>query len=238
MSFISNLFNILLYKPLFNILIALYVFIPGNDFGISIIILTVMIRTLLYPLSIKAIKSQKSFARIQPMVKEIQEKYKNEKNKQAAEVMALYKKEKVNPFSGIVPLFIQMPVLIALYWVFQHGLSSNHMTNLYGFMPKIKEISPYFLGIVNLSKPNALLAFVAGIFQYWQAKISIYQNKKPEKKDKKSDFSQIIEKQMLYFMPVFTVIILFNLPSAIGLYWCTGTLFMVGQQYIINKKFK
>lgn len=233
---ISQLFNNFLYKPLFNILIALYVFIPGNDFGVAIIILTVGIKLLLYPLNVKAIRSQKAFSKLQPMIKEIQEKYKNEKEKQTTEIMALYKKEKINPFSGIAPLFIQLPVLIALYWVFQKGISTEHLNELYGFMPAPSQIKASFLGLIDLTKPNTLLAVLSGILQYWQAKISLVQTKASSGKKKQSDFTQIMGKQMLYFMPIFTVMILFSLPSAIGLYWSVSTLFMIVQQYIMNRK--
>ncbi|MCX6765196.1 MAG: YidC/Oxa1 family membrane protein insertase [Candidatus Nealsonbacteria bacterium] len=234
---IAQLFNTLLYKPLFNILIALYIFIPGGDFGIAIILLTVLIKLLLYPLNVKAIRSQKAFAILQPQIKEIQEKYKNEKEKQATEIMALYKREKVNPFSGIAPLFIQLPVLIALYWVFQKGINMEHMSELYSFMPVPTQIKASLLGIIDLTKPNIVLAVLSGILQYWQAKMSLFQNKSANKEKKKqSDFSEIMGKQMLYFMPIFTVVILFSLPSAIGLYWSVSTLFMIVQQYIINKK--
>lgn len=229
---IGQLFNLILYQPLFNILIGLYEFVPGKDFGVAIIILTILIRFLLYPLSVKAIKSQKALSKLQPLVKEIQEKYKNEKEKQASEIMALYKKEKINPFSSILPLFIQLPVLIALYWVFQKGIDIAHIKDLYSFMPQPSEIKPFLFGIINLAKPNIILAVLAGAFQYWQAKISTV--KKP--KEKKSDISDMMQKQMLYFMPFFTVLILLSLPSAIGLYWSVSTLFMICQQYIVNKK--
>lgn len=237
MSFISQLFNNFLYKPLFNILIALYVFIPGSDFGVAIIVLTIFIKLLLYPLNVKAIKSQKAFAKLQPQIKEIQEKYKNEKQKQTTEIMALYKKEKINPFSGIGPLFIQLPVLIALYWVFQRGISMEYMKELYSFMPVPGQIKASFLGIIDLTKPSIFLAVLSGILQYWQAKISLFQNKSAASKEKKKkpDFADMMGKQMLYFMPIFTVIVLFSIPSAIGLYWSVSTLFMIIQQYKTNK---
>jgi len=229
---IGQLFNLILYQPLFNILIGLYEFVPGKDFGVAVILLTILIRLLLYPLSVKAIKSQKALARVQPMVKEIQEKYKNEKEKQAAEIMALYKKEKINPFSSILPLFIQLPILIALYWVFQKGIDVVYLKDLYSFMPHLTEIKPFLFGIVDLSKPNIILAVLASAFQYWQAKISVVKHPK----QKKSDISNMMEKQMLYFMPFFTLLILLSLPSAIGLYWSVSTLFMICQQYIVNKE--
>ena len=146
---ISLIFNKILYQPLFNLMVVLYEFLPGKDFGIAVIVLTIFIRFLLYPLSVKAIKSQQTLSKIQPIVKEIQEKYKNDKEKQTTEILDLYKKEKINPFSGIFSLLIQIPVMIALYWVFRTGLDSSQMQNLYSFIPVPGSINPYLLGIIN-----------------------------------------------------------------------------------------
>ena len=110
MSFLINIFNTILYRPLFNFLVLLYKHIPGHDFGLAIIILTVSIILLLYPLGTRAIKSQKDLSEIQPQVKEIQEKYKDNKEEQMREIMGLYKKAKVSPFSGFLLLLIQLPI--------------------------------------------------------------------------------------------------------------------------------
>ena len=91
-----DIFNIILYKPLFNALILLYNFIPGHDFGIAIIFLTIIIKTLLAPLSLKAVKSQKDLQEIQPKIKELQTKYKNDKERQAKELLEIYKSKKIN----------------------------------------------------------------------------------------------------------------------------------------------
>jgi len=103
MSFITGLFNTILYRPLLNFLVLLYKYVPGHDFGIAIILLTVIVKLLLYPLGSKAIKSQKNLAEIQPKIKEIQEKYKDDKEKQTRALMEFYKEAKVNPFSGCLP---------------------------------------------------------------------------------------------------------------------------------------
>jgi len=224
MDFIISIFNTFLYQPLFNILILLYEYLPGRDFGIAVIVLTVLIKFLLYPLGAKTIKSQKALSELQPKVKEVQEKYKDDKEKQAKEMMALYRREKINPFSGFFLLFIQLPVLIALYRVFWQGLKPEQMTFLYSFVPSPGLINPTFLGIINIS-------------QFFQVKMSSMKSKSSAGK-KKSDFSQIMQKQMQYFFPIFTVLILFKLPSAIGLYWLATTLFTIIQQYFFFRRQK
>lgn len=234
MEFLISVFNTILYQPLLNALILLYEYLPGRDFGVAVIVLTILIKILFYPLGIKAIKSQKALSELQPKIKEIQEKYKNDKERQTKEIMALYKKEKINPFTGCLPLLIQLPVLIALYRVFWNGLQPEQMVFLYNFVPLPGIIDQTFLGIVNLAQPNIVLALLAGIAQFIQVKMSASKTKS----DKSSGFAGQMQKQMQYFMPAFMVLILFRLPSAVGLYWLTTTLFTIVQQYCILKKSK
>jgi len=236
MSFLINIFNTILYRPLFNFLVLLYKHIPGHDFGLAIIILTVSIKLLLYPLGTRAIKSQKDLSEIQPQVKEIQEKYKDNKEEQMREIMGLYKKAKVSPFSGFLLLLIQLPILIALYRVFWRGLQSEQMVFLYSFISIPESVNSSFLGVINLAQPHLVLALLAGILQFFLTKMTIPKAKLKNKPNKKSDFSNIMQKQMQYFFPIFTVLILFRLPSAIGLYWITTTLFSIIQQYFVFKK--
>ena len=125
MEFFIGIYNAILYKPLFNILVAFYEYLPGQDFGVAVIALTVFIKVVLYPLGTMSIRSQKNLSQLQPKIKEIQEKYKDDKEKQMKETMQLYKKEKVNPFSGCLPIIIQLPILIALYQVFWLGLQAE-----------------------------------------------------------------------------------------------------------------
>lgn len=236
---IINFFYIILYQPLFNCLILLYNYVPGHDFGIAIILLTLIIRIILFPISVKAVNSQRSLQKLQPQIQEAQKKYKNDKEKQAKEILDLYKKEKINPFSGLLLAIIQLPILIALYRVFWGGLNPKELAVLYGFVLNPGHINALFLHIINLSKPNLTLAIIAGIMQYFQTKMLLPQNAKTLKSAATKaapDFSQMMQKQTLYFFPVFTVIILIGLPSALGLYWTASGLFSIIQQYLIFKK--
>ncbi|MBZ9578254.1 membrane protein insertase YidC [Patescibacteria group bacterium] len=236
MEFFINLFNLILYKPLFNILILFYQYLPGQDFGIAIILLTILIRILFYPLGIKAIKSQKVLQELQPKIREIQKKYKDNKEKQTRAMMELYQKEKINPFSGCLPLLIQLPILIALYQVFRKGLVPGEMINLYYFVPKPGQINPTFLGIMNLGQPSLILAILAGIFQFIQTKMITPKVQEIKMEDRIGQFSKILQKQTLYVFPIFTFFILLKLPSAIGLYWIVTTTFSIIQQYFIFRK--
>ncbi|NCO32045.1 membrane protein insertase YidC, partial [bacterium] len=156
----NSLFNLIFYQPIYNLLLFLYKYLPGHDLGITIVVLTLIIRFILHPLSNYSLKNQKILTKLQPKILEIQKKYKDNKEEQTKATMELYQKEKINPFSGCLPLLLQLPILIALYQVFLKGLD-----------PKIFNLIS--LGIINLSKPNIFLALAKGFLQFFQTKISM-----------------------------------------------------------------
>ncbi len=256
MSLISSFFNIFLYQPLMNILVLFYQIIPGHDFGIAIILLTLLIRLLLYPVSAKGVKSQKIINEIQPEIKEIQEKYKDQKEIQVKKILEIYKKAKISPFSAIAPLIIQLPVLIALYRVLWGVQTTEALSHLYSFIPTPTEIVPLFLKKIDLAHigfiqdingdsrfliGNLLIILGAVIAQFIQMKMVL--SKKPKiknikKNSQNQEIAEKMQKQMVYFFPFFTLFILMKLPLAIGLYWLVSTLFSVIQQYFIFKDYK
>lgn len=231
---LGTIFHEVLYKPLLNALIFIYEIIPGNDLGIAIILLTVLIKVILLPLSKKSIESQKALSKLQPEIKKIQDKYKNDKEKQAKAMMEFYKQNKINPASGCMPLLIQLPILIALYKVFLTGLNSDVLPDLYSFMPHPEHINSMFLGFVNLAERNIPLALIAGGLQYIQTKMIM--PKMTQSKKSEPDFASIMNKQMIYMMPVMTVMISLSFPAGLPLYWITVTLFAIGQQHFVMKK--
>ena len=246
MNFLISAYNLFIYNPLFNFLVFFYNIVPGKDVGIAIILLTLFVRFILYPINSKSIKSQKQLQDIQPKIKEIQTRYKDNKEKQAKKLMELYQKEKVNPFSGCLPLLIQFPILIALYHVFINGFKDESLSILYPFIENPGHINPVSFGIVDLSKSNAGLALIAGALQYFQTKMLMSGKKETkEKEDKKEEetpekktqeFAQLLGKQMLYIMPIITVIFAMSFPSGLALYWAVTTAFAIVQQYFIMKK--
>ncbi len=191
---------------------------------------------ILYPVMMQSLKSQKKIKDIQPKLEEIKNNHKDDKEKQAKETMDLYKREKVNPFGGCLPLLLQIPIMVALYRVFWSGFDPGQMVHLYSFIPHPGEINPYFLGILDLSKTSFLLALVAGAVQFIQSKNMMSRSPiKGKEEGKTNKMSQAMEKQMMYFFPFFTVIILLRLPAAVGLYWTVTALFTLLQQKIIHR---
>jgi len=234
MEILTQAFNTILYQPLVNALVLLYQHIPGKDFGIAIIMLTLITRVLLYPLMLKSLKSQREMAELQPKMQEIQKKYKDDKEGQAKALVELYQKEKINPMGGCLPFLVQFPLLIALYRVFWKGLDPSTMKYLYSFVANPGTINPVSFGFLNLAQPNLVLAVAAGVLQYIQTKM--FTPRQTSQKGGGGMFGDMMQKQLLYFFPVITVLILMKMPSAIGLYWIVTSLFSIGQQYLILKK--
>jgi YidC/Oxa1 family membrane protein insertase len=222
----QNIFFTILYQPLFNALIFIYNCIP--DFGVAVILLSLLIRFALWPLTTKQLESQKKLSKLQPKIKELQKKYKDDKQKLTVETLALYKKEKVNPAGGCLPLLLQLPILIALYSVFKNGLVVSELSSLYPFIKAPEVINSMFLGILDMSKPSLVFAIIAGAFQFLQMKIT---TKGVPKQDGVPDMSK-----MMYFFPIITVMIVRGLPSVIGVYWTVTTIFSIVQYLIINKE--
>jgi YidC/Oxa1 family membrane protein insertase len=234
----SELFNLICYQPIYNLLIFLYNTIPGNNLGVAIIFLTIIIKLLLNPFSSQAIKSQKALQDLQPKIEEIKVKYKDQKEKMGQAMMKLYKQEKINPFSSCLPLLIQFPFLIAVFYIFKDGFNAVDKELLYSFISSPEKINSFFLGI-NLSNPNILLAVLSGIAQFWQTRMMMRKPPPVEvaklKEAKDESMTAMMNKQMLYFMPILTVFIGTTLPAGLALYWFVLTLFMIIQQYFFFK---
>ena len=211
----------------------MYNIIPWHDFGLAIIILTILIRLIFYPLNQKSIVSQKAINVFQPQIKEIQNKFKDDKVKQSQALMELYKQKGVNPASGCLPLLIQLPILIALYRVFLDGLNPKSLSSLYYFISRPEVINPWFLGLIDLSKSNVWMALIAGVLTFFQSKMM---SPSQAKNSNTKDFATMFSRQMVYMMPIVTVIIAWKLPAGLALYWIVITLFGIMQQYLINKK--
>ena len=230
----TTFWNAVFFQPILNLLVWLYVTVPGRDIGIAIILLTVVIKLILYPLTQLQIKQQRAMQELQPKIEEIRQRLKDDKEKQAAELMELYKRDKVNPAASCLPLLIQLPVFIALFSALKTGLASHGLNMLYPFVPNPQTINTMFLGIFDLTKPNYVLAILAGLIQFWQTKqilkppAATVASPPPEvagsEGAKDESMTAIMNKQMTYMMPIMTVVIGFSLPGGLTLYWLTMSL--------------
>ncbi len=225
-------FKAILYTPFLNALIFLYNIVPGHDFGVAIILLTVIIRAILFPLSIRAQRSQRALNLINPKLQELKEKHKGDQAAQGKATMELYKEHGVNPFAGCLPLLIQLPILIALYQAFIAGLNTQSLSGLYSFVHNPGTISTLFLGFINLSAKNRILAIIAGVLQYIQARQS---TKYMQASGTANPQVTAMNKQMLYFLPVVIVVLGWNLASGLVLYWITTTICSMAEQWYLSR---
>lgn len=233
----SSIFQVVFYEPILNLLVFLYNIIPGHDIGLAIIVMTIIIKIILLPLSKQSIKSQKALQSLQPKIEELKKKYANQREELGRAMMALYKQEKVNPFSSCLPLLIQLPFLWAVFVVFRDGLSNHALNNIYSFISQPGVINPVSFGLIDLSKPNVVLAVLAGLAQFWQAKMM--STKRPEVNSagaRDENMMAIMNKQMLYLMPILTVVIGLSFPGGLALYWLVTTVLTAVQQLYLFKK--
>lgn len=233
----AHFFTILFYQPILNLLVFLYNVVPGHDIGIAIILLTIIIKLVLLPLSKKSIESQKALQELQPKMEELKKQYADKKEELSKAMIKLYQENKVNPFSSCLPLLVQLPFLIAVYNVFQAGLKNGSLDLVYPFIYRPEVINVISFGFLDLSKTNIVLAVLAGAAQFWQTRMMI--TTRPPIKDrgaKDEDMAAIMNKQMLYVMPIMTVVIGISLPGGLALYWLVVTILTGLQQiFIFNK---
>ena len=181
---IGNIFDIVLYKPLYNVFIGFIGAFPWIDAGVVVILFTLVVKLILFPLSQKTVRSQIEMKKIQPEIDEIKLKYKDNKQEQALKTMALYKEKGVSPFSGIFLTLIQLPILIALYLVFyKNSLGGVQVEMLYSFIKAPLYINTHFLGLFDITQKNIILALVVAVGQYLQIKYTCLLYTSPSPRD-------------------------------------------------------
>lgn len=226
-----QIYEAVLYQPLLNALIVLYQTVAFNDLGVAIIMLTILIRLVLFPVFQKSARHQAIMQKLQPKLKEIQETHRKDKEKQANAMMGLYREHGINPFSGFLLLLVQLPVLIALYHIFLSSLAPGFLTGLYGFVEAPAAIKTSFLGLIDLGKPSILMVGLAAIAQYFQGRLAVLA---PEK-GREPTQAEKIGRWMTVVGPLITLLIFYRLPAAVSLYWVVTSVFSIGQQSIINR---
>jgi len=186
------------------------------NYGIAILILTICIRTAVQPLSIKSAKSMREMQEIQPLIKELQEKYKGDSQTLNTKVSALYKEHKVNPLMGCLPIIIQMPFLIALFYVLKD----------YAYIEGYER----FLWLPTLSDPDPLyiLPVVVGATTFVQMKLTSAGSMSKEQAS--------MQKIMAITMPLFIGYISFSFAAGLCLYWAFGNFYGITYQFFFNRR--
>jgi YidC/Oxa1 family membrane protein insertase len=237
----SQLFNDFLVIPLYNLLILILTHIPFADLGFAVILLTITVRLILFPLSKSAIKTQLKMKDIQKPIEEIKIKYKNDQQQMAIETMKFYKENDIKPFSGILLLLIQLPIIFALYFVFlKEGLPNIDLNLLYSFVQSPQSVNPNFLGIFDLASKSITLALLAGATQFFQARLMFKKDDQTEQKPTENNFQNDLMKsmqiQMQYVLPGLMIAFSYSLGAVIALYFTTSNIFSILQEIYLKKK--
>ncbi len=236
MNIFSLLYTEVLWRPLFNGLVFFYNILPGHDLGVAIIALTIVMRLVLAPLLWKAQAAQKKMALIQPELKRVKEKHQGDKEAQSKALMELYATHGVNPFSGCLVLLIQLPILIALFQVFNSGLDAVSLGYTYGFFSRPEVFNSVAFGFLDLTKGALWLGVIAAATQFFQTKLSA----PPPSPDGGTggDFAKALQWQTTYFFPLLILLWSYSLPAALTLYWTAMNLFGIVEQLILRGEAK
>lgn len=234
------MFNTLLVEPLFNLLATIYAFVPWQDFGVAVILLTFIIRGALWPLVNKQLHSQRALQRLQPEVARIRTQAKGDRQKESKLLMELYKEKGINPFASFLPILIQLPIFFALYVVLIDIIKPGEIQKLaYDWVKELPAIAdiishggafePLFLNSINMAEPSIILAALAAAGQFLQTKQLM-----PKNAPKDAQTQMLMT--MTYVFPVITFVIGLTLPSALALYWLSISMVSLVQQTLVLRR--
>ncbi|MDB5194236.1 MAG: 60 kDa inner rane insertion protein preprotein translocase subunit YidC [Parcubacteria group bacterium] len=235
----STIYHSFIYTPLYNLLVLLFKIAPWADAGVIVVLLTLIVRFVLFPLSKKAIVTQVAMQEINPKLAEIKEKHKDSQEEQTKATLALYKEKGINPFSGILLLIVQLPIIWALYRIFLYGgLPTVNLGLLYSFVHAPSHINTVFLGLIDITKKSAFLAALAAITSFFQLKIATGRMAAPQGTGFSDNLARSMQTQMKYFFPLIVFFISYKISGVIALYWLTTNLFTIAQELYVRRNLR
>lgn len=239
------MFHTLFYEPMYNALVFILSFLPTHDVATAVVILTIIVKFLLLPLSKKMFLSQITQRKIQPIISKLQEEYKDNRQMLGLKMMEVYKEHKLNPFSSILLMLIQIPIVFALYFVFANGgLPELKAEDLYSFTPFVENIQHVLYG-VDFTQASIYIGVLAALFQYFQIRLSLNHMKASAETSAKSITElkpeEMIQRQMTfmmkYFIPFIILLASLKVSAAVALYWIVSSIFMIIQELYFRRKF-
>jgi YidC/Oxa1 family membrane protein insertase len=236
---IGHFFTVIFYQPLYNGLIFLFDTIPWANAGLVVILFTIFVKLIIFPLSIKATYAQMEMKEIEGDLRRIQEKYKDDKEQQTLKTVELYKEKNINPFAGFFVLLIQLPIIIALYQIFlRSGLPTITTTLLYHFVAVPSHINMSFLWITDIAGKSIILAVLAGVSTFFQIKYStpVDIQTKAGEKNTQADVMKMFQTQMKYVFPVLVFFISWSVSAGVSIYWVTNNIFTICQEMYLRKR--
>jgi YidC/Oxa1 family membrane protein insertase len=239
----SSIWHTFFFDPIYNSLVFFIDVVPGGDVGVAIICTVILVKLILLPISLKAIRTQIAMRDIEPKLKAIREEYKDKREVLALKTMEIFKEAQVNPFSSILLLFIQIPIVIALYFAVSTGggvkLPDIHTSLLYSFIPAPEVVNMIFLNFLDITSKSIPLAFIAGFTQFIHTRLSLpalEARKEGATPDFKEDFARSMNLQMRYVMPVVIFFVAYSISAAIALYFTISNLTSIAQEYVVRHK--
>lgn len=233
----NDFFHSFIYLPIYNTLVFFLDIVPGGDLGLAVIGTTLVVKFVLLPLSLSAAKTQREMKKIQPQLKEIQGKFKDDKEQQARAMLALYKEHGVKPFSSILMLFVQIPVLFGLFFVSQHAAQLINPEYLYPFVAFPESTNALFFGVFSVAASSIALAAFAGLTQLAYAWYAVPVPPKPEegvKMDMAEEMGRAMAMNMRTVFPLLIAAFAYT-SGAIALYIATSNLFMLVQEFAVRR---
>lgn len=257
----SYIWHTFFFDPVYNCLVFFIDVVRGGDLGLAIIFTVIAVKLFLLPLSLKSARTQLIMRQIQPQLDEIKEKYKDQRELIGLKTLEVFREAKVNPFSGILLMFIQIPILIALYFAVYSGggvkLPDINTALLYSFIPEPDTVNTIFLGITDILNPEKislgmlgqfdvvikpatlLLALLAGVTQYIQTHLTLPKlaaRKEGEAPSFSDEFTRGMHVQMRYILPPFIAVVAYTLSSAIALYFVISNLVSIAQEFVVRRQ--
>lgn len=238
MSFVWHTF---FFDPIYNGLVFFIDTIPGGDVGLAIIAITVVVKFILLPLSVSAAKTQKAIREIEPQLKELKEKHKDDREALARATMAIYNEAGIKPFSSIFLVMLQIPIVFALYLAVLKGggvaLPAINTELLYSFIPTPETVNMIFLGLVDIAAKSWPLAILAGLTQYIYAHMSLpkLEPRKEGEVDFKADFARSMNMNMRYVLPAVIAFVAYTLSASVALYFTISNLAAIAQEFVLRK---
>ena len=240
----SIFWHLFFFDPIYNLFIFILNHVRGGDVGIAIILLTILIKVLLLPLSLRAAKTQYAMHTLEPELARIKETHTGNREKIAKETMEAYKNAGINPFASILLTLIQIPILISLYFSVSRGggvaLPNINTALLYAFVPAPETVDMIFLGIVDIAAKSLPLALLAGITQCMHTKLTLpvlapREETAEPKSNFKDDFARSMQIQMRYVMPAVIFFVAYRFSATIALYFLISNIIAIGQEYVVRR---
>ena len=230
------------FDPVYNTLVFFIDVIPGGDVGLAIIATVILVKLILFPISIKAVQTQKVMKEIQPKIKELKEQYKDDRETQAKKMLEVYKEYDLNPFSSIFIILLQIPIIIALYFSVYSGggvaLPDINVDLLYSFISVPVDATMNFIGLIDITERSVLLAVAAGVTQYIHVNFVMpapTKAKEGEKLDFQTELMNNMQSQMKFVMPVLITGIAYFISAAIALYFVVSNVFSIIQELYVRR---